>query len=524
LAFRHAAIPGFGDPINSSLIAAALVPIATAMHVSVGKTTVLVTALYLASSIAQPTGGKLAEEFVFLAGIVIVLVGGLIGGLGQNLTMLVVSRVLIGVGTSGGYPSAMLLIRRRAQQAGLSKPPGNVLGGLLIAGSVTAALGLPMGGVLVDAWGWRTVFFVNVPVTAVTLLAAIFWISKDAPIGARQVATRIDAAGIVGFGGAMTALLVFLFSLPNPNWPALVLVVVLGFALVLWELRARNPFLDIRLLASNLPLTRTYLRFGLLNMCVYTVLYGVTEWLESARGISTREAGLLLLPLTGVAALLISPISRRNLVRGPLIIAAVSSVAGSVGVLLFTTHTPLLAIIAVTLIFGLTLSLTATSNQTALYGQAPAATIGTASGLYRTFGYVGSIASSAVISITFHHSVDDHHLHVIAVIMIAISGMALLMTVADRRLPRSVRPPKTTNRDSGPKNTPHNRRSIRMTTEAVTPIHVSTAPLSMDYQNGIIPVVPNPANLLLRHQCILVTAADGSPNLERQNPNCPRRS
>jgi DNA-binding CsgD family transcriptional regulator len=117
------------------------VPIAAAMHVSVGRTAVLVSALYLASSIAQPTAGKLSEEFwprrVFLSGILLVLVGGLAGGFAQDLTSLIVARVLIGVGTSTGYPSAMLLIRRRAEQAGLDTPPGNVLGGLVIAGMVT---------------------------------------------------------------------------------------------------------------------------------------------------------------------------------------------------------------------------------------------------------------------------------------------------------------------------------------------------------------------------------------------------
>ncbi|HEY4464147.1 MAG TPA: MFS transporter, partial [Streptosporangiaceae bacterium] len=155
------------NPVNSSLIATALVPIAAAVHVSVGRTAVLVSALYLASAIAQPTAGKLAGEFgprrVFLAGIVTVLAGGLVGGLGQDLTTLIVSRVLIGIGTSASYPTAMLLIRRRAESAGLAEPPGGVLGGLVIAGMVTPAVGLPIGGLLVDAWGWRTTFLVNVP-------------------------------------------------------------------------------------------------------------------------------------------------------------------------------------------------------------------------------------------------------------------------------------------------------------------------------------------------------------------------
>jgi MFS family permease len=73
------------NPINSSLIATALVPIARGVQVSVGQTVALVSVLYLASAIAQPAFGKLAEEFgprrVFLTGITLVLAGGLVGGL-----------------------------------------------------------------------------------------------------------------------------------------------------------------------------------------------------------------------------------------------------------------------------------------------------------------------------------------------------------------------------------------------------------------------------------------------------------
>src|SRR6204780_3707099 len=212
------------NPVNSSLIATALVPIAAAMHVSVGRIAVLVSALYLASSIAQPTAGKLSEEFgprrVFLAGITTVLIGGVVGGVGQNLATLIVARVLIGVGTSAGYPSAMLLIRRRARQAGLDKPPGGVLGGLQIAGAATAALGLPFGGVLVGAWGWRATFLANVPVAVATLTMALLGIPRDAPVtGSRKVrdiATRIDLAGIAGFGGGVAAPLGFLMLWARP--------------------------------------------------------------------------------------------------------------------------------------------------------------------------------------------------------------------------------------------------------------------------------------------------------------------
>jgi MFS family permease len=430
------------NPVNSSVIATALVPIAAALHVPVGRTAVLVSGLYLATSIAQPTAGKLAEEFgprrVFLAGIVTVLAGGLLGGFAQNLTELVVARVLIGVGTSAGYPSAMLLVRRRADQAGLDAPPGGVLGALVIAGIVTAAIGLPIGGVLVQAWGWRATFFVNVPITLITLAMAVAWIPRDPRAGTRrtvrEVAARIDVAGIAGFGGTIAALLVFLLSLPHPDWAALAVAVVAGAALGTWELRAGRPFFDVRLLAANRALTRTYLRFAVTMLCIYTVFYGITQWMEAGRGLSSIAVGLILLPMSVLSGLIARPVSQRNLLRTPLILGAVCCLAGSAGTLLLTGDTPVAWIVVVTLVFGVTSGAGASANQTALYAQVPAADIGTASGLLRSFGYMGSIASSAIIAIVFRTQVSDHGLHVIAIIMIAVSALGLLLTLADRQL------------------------------------------------------------------------------------------
>ncbi len=436
------------NPINSSMIATALVPIAVGLHVSVGQTASLVTALYLASAIAQPTAGKVAEVFgarrVFLAGIVLVFLGGVAGGVAQNLLMLVIARVLIGLGTSCAYPSAMMLIQRRAAAAGMEKPPGGVLGGLQIAGIATASLGLPIGGVLVEAAGWRWVFLINVPVALIALAAALIWIPRDpaqrAPKNAREVVSRIDLTGILGFAAGMTTLLTFLFSLPEPNWAMLAAAVILFVALTMWELRAAHPFVDVRLLVRNGPLTRTYLRYALVALCVYVVLYGITQWLEAGRGMSALGAGLLLLPMSVISGVVVAPISRRNLVRGPVIVAAIASLVGAAGVLFLTSDTGVIWIVLITLVFGIALGTAASGNQIALYTQAPPDQLGVASGLFRTFGYIGSIASSAITGIVFHAGVSDGGVHLIAFIMVGVSILAVALSVLDRGLRHPGRP------------------------------------------------------------------------------------
>jgi MFS family permease len=339
----------------------------------------------------------------------------------------------------------MLLVRRRATAAGLEAPPGNVLGGLVIAGMVTPAVGLPLGGILIWAWGWRAAFLFNIPLALLTLVMAALWIprdpAQDMARDVRALSSRLDLPGIAGFGGTMAALLVFLLGLPHANWVALAIAVILGAALAWWELRASRPFFDIRLLAANRALSLTYLRWAILCVCAYTVLYGVTQWLQIGRGLTPLAAGLVLLPMSLVSGVIARPISQRNLLRAPLVVAAVSCLAGSAAVLLLTHDTSLAVIIVATLLFGITLGTGAPANQTALYTQVPGDQIGTASGLFRTWGYIGSIASSAILSITFHVSVTDHGLHVIAIIMIAVSALSLLITLADRKLMSRPKPP-----------------------------------------------------------------------------------
>jgi predicted MFS family arabinose efflux permease len=432
------------NPINSSLIATALVPIAAGVHVSVGRTAALVSVLYLASAITQPTAGKAAEVFgprrVFLTGILLVLAGGLIGGFAPSLLLLLVSRVLIGLGTSCAYPTAMVLIRRRASAAGMAKPPGGVLGGLQIAGVATASVGLPIGGVLVQLAGWRSVFFVNVPVALIALVATLLWVPVDDRVdsrrGAREIASRLDVVGILGFAAAMISLLVFLSNLPSANWALLAVTAVLWVAEVLWELRAGTPFLDVRLLAANLALTRTYLRFGLVSLSTYVVLYGITQWLEASRGLSELDAGLILLPMTAISGFVIVPISRRNLIRGPLRWAAVACVVVAVSALFLPTSAWVVLTLVITVLLGFALG-AASSNQLALYDQADPELLGTASGLMRSFGYLGSIASSAITGIVYRDHVSDSGVVTIAWTMIGVSVALLVITVFDRTLRRT---------------------------------------------------------------------------------------
>ena len=433
------------NPINSSLIATALLPIAGAMHVPVGHTAILISSLYLTSAIAQPTLGRLSEEFgprrVFLAGIAIVMVGGVVGGLARNLTTMVVARVLIGLGTSAGYPSAMLVIRRRATAVGLQSPPGSVLGGLAVTSAVTLAIGPAIGGLVVGWFSWRSVFLVNVPVALIAFGSALRWIAKDRDHvrvrSVNEVAKRIDLGGVLAFAAGVTALLIFLMGLPTVRWVALVVFVAAATLLVQLELRAGNPFIDVRLMVSNGPLTRTYVRYAMTLLGIYVMLYGFPQWAEGSHGLSPYLAGLVLIPMGVLSAVTARIVSSLPRLRPSLIASSIFLIVGAFAQLFLTRGSPVIAMIGVTALFGFVAGFGNVTNQTVLYKEAPPENLGTAAGLLRTFGYVGSIAAATITGFVFRHRVDDHGLHVVSIVLVVIGVIVLIMTVADRQLGRA---------------------------------------------------------------------------------------
>lgn len=434
------------NPVNSSMLATGLVGIATDFHVGPGRAAQLVSVLYLCSAVMQPTMGKLATLFgprrIFLIGVAILLVGGALGGVAPTFTVLLLSRALIGIGTSACYPTAMALVRRRADRAGVGVP-SRVLGNFSIAARITVVFGLPIGGVLAGAFGWRALFLVNVPLAAITLVCAVLGVAADDPLPPRGQALRaVDLPGIALFAATTVSLLVFLADLRNPAWWLLGLAAVLLAGLIVRERRAGSPLIDVRMLAGNRPLQYTYCRATLLGLGIYTSLYGASQWMEASAGYSPFAVGLILLPLSGVSIVLARLCSNRGWLRWPLILGATALVLTG-GLLLLIDHSSgLVLLIGMSVMFGLTNGFCSFANQAVLYVQSPADTVAVAAGLFRTFGYLGAIFSASVIGLTFGSHATDAGLHHLAWVVVAIGAASLILTLADRHLPITVREQK----------------------------------------------------------------------------------
>src|SRR4029077_18281320 len=145
----------------------------------------------------------------------------------------------------------------------------------------------------------------------------------------------------------------FLMSLGHPNWPMLAGWVLLGFVLTRHSLRTKQPFLNIRMLGSSIPLSGTYLRYGATNLMIYCMLYGFSQWLQTGPGFSSTKAGLITLPMSVLAALSALAGGRMKGIRNPLIFASVGLLFAAGCIALITRDTAPSLLVLLVLPFGL---------------------------------------------------------------------------------------------------------------------------------------------------------------------------
>jgi MFS family permease len=424
------------NPINSSIIAVSLVPIGVAFGAPPSQTAWLVSALYLATAVGQPVVGRLIDLFgprrMFLMATALVGAAGVVGVLAPSLPVLVAARVLLGFGTCAGYPAAMHVIRSEAERTGRASPAG-VLTILSITTQTIAVIGPPLGGLLVGLGGWRTTLGVNIPLAAAALVLGArlprgHLGRGDAPPG------RLDVGGVLLFAGTLVALLLFLMDIEPRHWYFVALAAA-GAAAFAWrERRAGDPFIDLGVLAGNVPLLLTYGRALLAYVVSYSVLYGYTQWLEDGRGLSATQAGLVQLPVFATGIVVAAATGPRPGLRGKLLVGAIGQIAGCALMLLVGASTPIALLLLVAIVFGIPQGLNSLALQNSVYHQAEPERIAASAGLLRTFGYLGAIVAAAAQGAFFAHAADTDGLHELAMLLIVIGALFLLVTLADRSL------------------------------------------------------------------------------------------
>ncbi|KLD74854.1 MFS transporter [Xanthomonas hyacinthi] len=233
----------------------------------------------------------LGQRRMFIFALWLYALSSLVGGLAWSPAVIVIARAVQGIGAALLFPSTLSLINRLFEEG----PPRNralaIWGG---AGASGLTLGSLAGGVLTSAYGWPSVFYVNVLLAGIAIVAAFFVIPKDTPRTERR---SFDLSGALTATAGATLLVYALVQGPEDGWraapivAALVLAAVFLLVFALIESRSRDPLMPVRLfgnrsLIAGMAVTFIYMgTFGALP-------YFLTVLFQNVQSYSALQTGL----------------------------------------------------------------------------------------------------------------------------------------------------------------------------------------------------------------------------------------
>ncbi|MFG3548306.1 MFS transporter [Streptomyces sp. NPDC047725] len=355
-------------------------------------TLVLAALLMLAGS----TADRIGRKWVFMTGLLVFTAGSLLCSLAPDLSSLVVFRMVQAVGGSMLNPVAMSIItntftdpRERARAIGVW---GAVVG-------ISMAAGPLAGGLLVESVGWRSVFWVNLPVGLAALLLTLRFVPESRAPRARRPDPLGQLMVIVLFGSLTYAII----EAPNAAFTAVLPYALLALAallgLLLYEPRRAEPLIDLRFFRSA-PFSGA----TVIAISAFAALGGFlflsTLYLQNVRGLSALHAGLWMLPMA-VPTFLCAPLSGRLVgsrgPRLPLLVAGGALTASGVLFAAFEAETSDVTLFLGYVLFGVGFGfVNAPITNTAVSGM-PRAQAGVAAAVASTSRQLGQTLGVAVV-------------------------------------------------------------------------------------------------------------------------------
>ncbi|WP_307175081.1 MFS transporter [Streptomyces africanus] len=355
-------------------------------------TLVLASLLMLAGS----TADRIGRKRVFMAGLVVFTLGSVLCSLAPNLEALVAFRMVQAVGGSMLNPVAMSIItntftdpRERARAIGVW---GAVVG-------ISMAAGPLVGGLLVESVGWRSIFWINLPVGLAALLLTLRFVPESRAPKAR----RPDPVGqllVIALFGTLTYAIIEAPSTPFTSTALPAAVALAALAGLLWyEPRRAQPLIDLRFFRSA-PFSGA----TVIAISAFAALGGFlflsTLYLQNVRGLNALEAGLWMLPMAA-PTFLCAPLSGRLVgsrgPRVPLLIAGCAMTVSGILFAAFEAETSDATLVAGYVLFGIGFGfVNAPITNTAVSGM-PRAQAGVAAAVASTSRQLGQTLGVAVV-------------------------------------------------------------------------------------------------------------------------------
>jgi len=329
--------------LDSTIVNLALPKIIKDFNITVSSAGWIATAYILANAVFVPIWGKLGDTIgrkkVYILGFSIFILGSVLAGLSWNLSSLLIFRVIQAIAGSADYPTAMAILavtfregRERAQALGIW------------SASFAAAIvfGPLLGGPLIDTFGWRSVFLVNLPIGLLGIFMAMKFINESR---SKIKTVFFDWWGSFSLGGMLSALVLVLDKGNDWGWLSVASlicyfsIIVLTALFIKIEKKAKDPIVDLKFF--KIP---AFVNTLLNNFVVFMGMMGgvflIPIFAQTFLGYSATESGYLFIPMA-VAMLVASPLggALTGRVQARYIIFT-STIVASIGIFLFSFLDP----------------------------------------------------------------------------------------------------------------------------------------------------------------------------------------
>ncbi|MEV5513652.1 MFS transporter [Streptomyces flaveolus] len=372
----------------------------------------ITNAYFLALAVSLITAGKLGDRFghrqTFLIGVAGFAAASGAIGLSDSIAMVVTFRVFQGLFGALLMPAALGLLRATFPAEKLNMAIG--IWGMVIGASTAG--GPILGGVLVEHVNWQSVFFINVPVGVLALVLGVLILLDHR---AENAPRSFDILGIALLSASMFFLVWALIKAPDWGWGSgrtwlFVAVSVVGFALfAFWETKVKEPLIPLAMFRS-VPLSAGVVLMVLMAIAFMGGLFFVTFYLQNVHGMSPIDAGLHLLPLTGMmivasplAGAMITKVGPRIPLAGGMVFTAVAMF----GMSTLETDTGSLAMSIWFALLGLGLAPVMVGATEVIVGNAPMELSGVAGGLQQAAMQIGGSLGTAVLGAVMASKVDS---------------------------------------------------------------------------------------------------------------------